>query len=108
MKATIWQVLLSIVVLAVVAAGFYLLYWFVLRDATNRRATINRETYEYQQTLRSTVTRKMTDITTIEAQEQTPQVMSQREAVRAEICGLIDQMRGDRPDRVAFFYLQEC
>lgn len=97
--------------IVVILVGGYFAYWAVVRDSTNRRADVNRTTYEYQQTIRSTLARRLSDIADIDTQavlDESPQLRAQRKAIVAEMCAMADQISGDVPPRIVAFTVKEC
>jgi hypothetical protein len=102
------------VIIVGLAVGGWTLHWFLARSTAGHIARIKRTTFEFQQTYRQEITRKLADVATIDVQLVDPTtdkvtIGAQRKAIVAIVCGDASFIVGDPlPANQAAFIAKEC
>jgi len=121
MRRTVWILssILALVLIAGIVVGGYQLGWWLKKNAVNRNAKINRQSYEVQQTYHEESIRDMASVRAIDTQLAEPgttpdlraQLQAQRMAIVTQTCDAISRLTisgaGVDPD-IQSFHDKEC
>lgn len=107
MKQGLIGVACAVIVVAIIVGG-YLGGWWLNTDINNRNAHLRRTTFEQQATFRDEITRKIADVRTIDTEDQTPEVIAQRQAIVDIICRDNTHINGGLDSASAAFVQENC
>lgn len=117
MKAlgTVGAVFLGILLFIVICVGGWFGYWALTKEATSKRAEINRSTFEFQQARRDDLVRLVSEVASIDTQitvatniDTQTALRAQRTAIVAQACRSAAEIDGDYPNGTATFVAIEC
>lgn len=95
------KIVLGLLAVAVICAVAYAGVWWLREDSVNRQTEINRDQFNYQQTLRDELVDQYDDILavdtqiTVVAEDTAAALTAQRAAMVDQLCSIASQITGE-------------